>query len=76
MGGKLSGLQKLINRALPSLRAKIEHPFRVIKRQFGYVNARYRGLAKNTAQIHTLSALTNLWQARHLLFADTGEVRP
>ncbi|WP_244672213.1 transposase, partial [Xanthomonas phaseoli] len=32
-----------------SVRAKVEHPFRVIKRQFGYTKVRYRGLAKNTA---------------------------
>ena len=75
-GGKLAEWQKLINRALSSLRAKVEHPFRVIKRQFGYVKTRYRGLAKNTAQILTLFALANLWQARHRLLADTGEVRP
>jgi IS5 family transposase len=36
-----------------SIRAKVEHPFRVIKRQFGHVKARYRGLAKNTAQLKT-----------------------
>ncbi|WP_330469537.1 IS5 family transposase [Xanthomonas campestris] len=37
-----------------SVRAKVEHPFRVIKRQFGYTKVRYRGLAKNTAQVLTL----------------------
>lgn len=47
-----------------SIRAKVEHPFRVIKRQFGHVKVRYRGLAKNTAQLHTLFALSNLWMAR------------
>jgi IS5 family transposase len=46
------------------MRAKVEHPFRVIKRQFGYTKVRYRGLAKNTAQIVTLFALSNLWMAR------------
>jgi len=50
-----------------SIRAKVEHPFRVIKRQFGYVKVRYRGLMKNTAQLHTLFALSNLWMARHRL---------
>ena len=42
------------------VRAKVEHPFRVIKRQFGYVKVRYRGLKKNTAQLATLFALSNL----------------
>ena len=54
-----------------SIRAKVEHPFRVIKRQFGHVKVRYRGLAKNTAQLHTLFALSNLWMARrHLMGAQ------
>jgi IS5 family transposase len=47
-----------------SIRAKVEHPFRVIKRQFGYVKVRYRGLKKNTAQLTTLFALSNLWMIR------------
>jgi transposase, IS5 family len=47
-----------------SVRAKVEHPFRVIKRQFGHVKVRYRGLAKNTAQLHTLFMLSNLWMLR------------
>ncbi len=47
-----------------SIRAKVEHPFRVLKRQFGHVKVRYRGLAKNTAQLHTLMALANLWLIR------------
>ncbi|WP_239666979.1 IS5 family transposase [Stenotrophomonas maltophilia] len=50
-----------------SVRAKVEHPFRVIKRQFGYTKVRYRGLAKNTAQMMTLFALSNLWVARRQL---------
>ena len=32
-------------------RVIVEHPFRVVKRQFGFVKVRYRGLAKNTGQI-------------------------
>jgi len=46
------------------IRAKVEHPFRVIKQQFGYVKTRYRGLAKNTQQILVLFALSNLWMVR------------
>ncbi len=60
-----------IERIKAQIRAKVEHPFRVIKRQFGHVKVRYRGLAKNTAQLHTLFALSNLWMARrHLLGAQ------
>jgi IS5 family transposase len=42
------------------IRAKVEHPFRVIKLQFGYVKVKYRGLAKNTAKLMTLFALSNI----------------
>ena len=49
------------------IRAKVEHPFRVIKRQFGFVKVRYRGLKKNTAQLFTLFALSNLWMVRRTL---------
>ncbi|WP_425260354.1 IS5 family transposase [Rubrivivax sp. RP6-9] len=61
-----------IERAKASVRAKVEHPFRVLKRQFGYTKVRYRGLAKNTAQIVTLFALGNLWMARRRLIAGAG----
>jgi transposase, IS5 family len=55
-----------------SIRAKVEHPFRVLKRQFGFTKLRYRGLAKNTAQIVTLFALSNLWMARRQLMQGRG----
>ena len=55
-----------------SVRAKVEHPLRVLKRQFGYVKVRNRGLAKNTAQIVTLFALANLWMARRQLMGIQG----
>ncbi|EGW53405.1 transposase [endosymbiont of Tevnia jerichonana (vent Tica)] len=50
-----------------SIRAKVEHPFRVIKRQFGFTKVRYRGLAKNDNNLHMLFALSNLYMSRHLL---------
>ena len=60
-------LTEKIEKIKASVRAKVEHPFRVIKRQFGYTKVRYRGLAKNTAQLVTLFALSNLWMARRTL---------
>ena len=54
------------------VRAKVEHPFRVIKRQFGYLKTRYKGLKKNTAQLVTLFALSNLWTVRSKLMAQAG----
>ncbi|SEC68195.1 IS5 family transposase [Pseudomonas anguilliseptica] len=68
--------KRKIEKAKAQVRAKVEHPFRVIKRQFGYVKTRFRGLAKNTAQLVTLFALSNLWMARRHLLATAGEVRP
>ena len=61
-----------MERVKARIRAKVEHPFRVIKRQFGHVKVRYRGLVKNTAQLHTLFALSNLWMARRHLMAAQG----
>ncbi|WP_431289429.1 IS5 family transposase [Roseateles chitinivorans] len=55
-----------------SIRAKVEHPFRVLKRQFGFTKVRYRGLFKNTGQIVTLFALANLWMARKQLLEMRG----
>ena len=54
------------------IRARVEHPFRVVKRQFGFQKVRFRGLAKNTAHVLTLFALSNLWQARRRLLLMTG----
>lgn len=67
--------KRKIEKARVPVRAKVEHPFRVIKRQFGYVKVRFRGLTKNTAQLVTLFALSNLWMARRHLLANAGEVR-
>ena len=55
-----------------SVRAKVEHPFRVIKRQFGFTKVRYKGLAKNTAQLMTLFALSNVWMARRHSLGTRG----
>ena len=66
---KLSAGQLRRNRQLSSVRAKVEHPFRVLKRQFGYAKVRYKGLMKNTVQVLTLFALTNLYLARRKLLA-------
>ena len=61
---KLGALLDKAEQLKASVRAKVEHPFRVIKCQFGFTKVRYKGLAKNTAQLVTLFALSNLWMAR------------
>jgi IS5 family transposase len=52
------------------IRAKVERPFRVIKRQFGHLKVRYRGSMKNTQQLHTLFALSNLWMVRRRILQE------
>jgi IS5 family transposase len=63
----IEALTEQLEKVKAGIRARVEHPFRVIKRQFGHIKVRYRGLAKNTAQLHTLFALANLWMARRKL---------
>ncbi len=50
------------------VRTQVEHPFRVIKRQFGFHKTRLRGMAKNRCKVNVISALTNLFLARRLLW--------
>jgi len=68
-GSGLHPIDEDINRIIAKVRARVEHPFRVIKRQFGYIKTRYRGLAKNRAQLFTLFALGNLFLVRRKLMA-------
>ncbi|MEQ5803193.1 IS5 family transposase [Halomonas sp. H10-9-1] len=49
-----------IEKAKASIRAKVEHPFHVIKNLFGYRKVRYKGLVKNQAQLFSLFGLANL----------------
>ena len=63
-------LQERIEQVKASIRAKVEHPFRIIKNLFGMKKVSYRGLAKNTARLYTLFGLANLligksWSARN-----------
>lgn len=68
-GGALDPLHEQINKIIAKVRAKVEHPFRVLKRQFGHVKTRYRELAKNRAHLFTLIALGNLFMIRRQLAA-------
>ena len=63
-GRPLSISQRRRNRRFGKIRAKVEHVFRVMKCQFGYRKVRYRGIAKNGAQVFALSALANLYLVR------------
>ena len=68
----LDALIDLLEKTKAGIRAKVEHPFRVIKRQFGYTKVRYRRLKKKTLQLKTLFALSNLWMVRHKLVGGLG----
>ena len=64
---KMSELEQTIEKLKSSIRAKVEHPFRTIKCQFGYRKVRYRGLAKNENRLATLCAFTNLLICKAML---------
>jgi IS5 family transposase len=63
----LSNRWRKINRARSRTRARCEHPFRVIKRLWGFDKTRYRGIAKNLARAQTMFALANLYAVRDRL---------
>ena len=54
--------QERKNRATSSVRAKVEWPFRIFKRVFGYTRLRSRGIVKNHHRHPTAFALVNLYQ--------------
>jgi IS5 family transposase len=65
---RMDELQKKKNRSKSSVRAKVEHPFRILKRIFGFDKVRYRGLAKNHHRLCACFALVNLYLHRKRLF--------
>lgn len=67
----LSSTQKKRNRKHSSIRAKVEHPFRIMKCLWGHSKMRYKGLAKNASRFTTLCALTNIYFCRKALL-QTG----
>ena len=59
-----------------SVRAKVEHPFQIVKLRFGYAKVRYRGLFKNTQRLALLLGLANVVRAERNLLRNKGPVRP
>ncbi|MFC1659687.1 IS5 family transposase [Pseudomonadota bacterium] len=66
-GHKLSSKQNKRNKKLSSVRAKVEHPFQIIKCQWNYRKTRYKGLKKNTGQLNILFGLANVFMVRKQL---------
>jgi IS5 family transposase len=64
-------LDDLIETAKAHILAKVEHPFRVIKGQFGFQKTHLRGMLKTSCNVNVLAALANLFMARHLLLCKT-----
>jgi transposase, IS5 family len=67
----LRDLAEPVERALAQVRAWVEHPFHIVKNLFRHKKLRYRGLAKNTAQLHTLFALANLMIVKKTLLVQS-----
>jgi len=65
---RIGRLREQLEKLKASVRAKVEHPFHVVKNIFRRKRARYRGLAKNTAQPHTPFGFANLMIAKLRLF--------
>jgi len=65
--GTLKELAQRVEKLKAQIRSRVEHPFHIIKNLFHYRKVRYRGLHKNTCQLHTLFALANLLIAKHPL---------
>jgi IS5 family transposase len=65
----LRDIAEAVERALSQVRAWVEHPFHIVKTLFRHRKLRYRGLAKNTAQLRTLFALANLVIVKKALLA-------
>jgi len=60
----LSASQKKRNRKLASIRAKVEHPFAVIKNLWGQGRLKYKGLFKNKCRMQVTAALVNIFYCR------------
>ena len=65
--GVVDEVQRAKNKTKSSVRAKVEHPFLVIKRIFGFAKTRYKGLEKNAHRLFVTCALTNLYRVRRRL---------
>ena len=60
------------NRTKSRVRAKVEHPFLILKRIFGFAKTRYKGLAKNAHRLFVACALVNLYLMRRPLWRLSG----
>ena len=62
--GRVDEVQRRKNRVKSSIRSRVEHPFLILKKVFGFEKVRYRGMDKNGERVHVACALINLFQLR------------
>jgi IS5 family transposase len=65
--GEVDEAQRAKNKTKSKVRAKVEHPFLIIKRLFGFAKTRYKGLEKNAHRLFVTCALANLYIVRRRL---------
>jgi len=68
----LTPAQRRVNRSRSRIRARVEHPFNVVKRLWQFTKVRYRGIAKNANRLFVACALANLYMVRHRLMRMQG----
>ncbi len=73
---RVNEVERRKNKSKSSIREKVEHAIGVIKRIFGFVKVRYRGLEKNANRLFTTCALANLYMLRHDLMRQRYDDRP
>jgi IS5 family transposase len=70
--GEVNETERAKNRTKSRVRAKVEHAIGVVKRIFGFVKVRYKGLMKNANRLFATCALANLFMARRYLMRIQG----
>lgn len=73
---EITAAQRAINRSRSRIRARVEHPFNVVKRLWGFTKVRYRGVAKNLAKAYAIFALANLYLVRRRLLPPGAQCVP
>ena len=72
----LTPAKRRIKRSRSRIRARVEHPFNVVKRLWQFTKVRYRGVAKNLAKAYTMFALANLYLVRRRLMPPEARCAP
>jgi IS5 family transposase len=67
--GEIKGLTQYAERLKASIRARVEHPFHIVKNLLGHRKTRYRGIAKNEIQWEVLFVLAKIYLTRQKVMA-------